>query len=190
MAESVHKSSDIPDFDTYPATPSDELADYKGGAGAAIERHSISRSSMARSSMGRSALEQRAADLGAAAGRIALIMRETKENVESLAQRGIYDRVNRLAEAARIRTESLRRRTGARMQEITHAAQDKAAELGQQAREKTAELGRQARANYYRARLKANQTVREYPVETALAAGAAGFLLGVALRIRRANRAH
>jgi ElaB/YqjD/DUF883 family membrane-anchored ribosome-binding protein len=180
MAESTHKSSDIPNFDTYPATPSDEVIDYKG----------VERSSLERPSIDRSSLEQRAAELGAAAGRIALIMRQTKENVESLAQRGIYDRVSRLAEAARIRTQSLRRRAGARVQEITHAAQDKAAELRQQAREKTAELGRQTRSNYYRVRLKANQTVREYPVETALAAGAVGFLLGAALRIRRASRAN
>jgi ElaB/YqjD/DUF883 family membrane-anchored ribosome-binding protein len=185
MAESVHKSSDIPNFDTYPATPSDELADYKGLARSSIERASIERPLIERTS-----LEQRAAELGAAAGRIALIMRETKENVENLAQHGIYDRVIRLAENARIRSESLRRRAGARVQELTHAVQGKAAELGQQAREKTTELGRQARSQYYRTRLKANQTVREHPVETALAAGAAGFLLGVALRIRRASRAH
>ena len=180
MAESVHKSSDIPNFDTYPATPSDELIEYKG-----LERPLIDRPSIERSS-----LEERAAELGAAAGRIALIMRQTKENVENMAQHGIYDRVSRLAENAKIRTESLRRRAGARVQELTHAAQDKAAELSQQAREKTTELGRQARSQYYRTRLKANQTVREYPVETALAAGAAGFLLGVALRIRRASDAH
>ncbi len=180
MAESVHKSTDIPNFDTYPASPSDELIDYKG-----LERASTSRASNEHTS-----LKQRAAELGAAAGRIALIMRETKENVENLAQRGIYDRARGLAETARIRSESLRRRAGARVQELTHAVQDKTAALGQQAREKTVELGRKAKSNYYRVRLKANQTVREYPVETALAAGAAGFLLGVALRIRRASRAH
>lgn len=185
MAESVHKSSDIPNFDTYPATPSDELADYKG-----VERASTGRSSTGRASMESTSLKQRAAELGAAAGRIALIMRETKENVENLAQHGIYDRARGLAENARIRSESLRRRAGVRVQELTHAVQDKAADLRDQAREKTTELGRQARSNYYRVRLKANQTVREYPVETALAAGAAGFLLGVALRIRRASRAH
>ena len=184
MAERVHKSSDIPNFDTYPATPSDELMDHKG-----LER-AIDRPSLERTSIDRSSLEQRAAELGAAAGKIALIMRETKENVENLAQLGIYDRMNRLAENARIRTEILRRRAGAQVQKLTHAAQHKAAELGHQAREKTTELGRQARSNYYRVRLKANQTVREHPVETALAAGAAGFLLGVALRIRRASRAH
>ena len=179
MAESVHKSSDIPNFDTYPATPSDEMADYKG----------VERASTGRSSLESSSLTQRAAELGAAAGRIALIMRETKENVENLAQHGIYDRVIGLAENARIRTESLRRRTGARVQELTHTVQDKAAELRDQAREKATELGRQARSGYYRVRIKANQTVREYPVETALAAGAVGFLLGVASRIRRASRA-
>jgi ElaB/YqjD/DUF883 family membrane-anchored ribosome-binding protein len=185
MAESVHKSSDIPNFDTYPATPSDEMADYKGVEGAATGRSSIERPAIESSS-----LKQRATELGAAAGRMALIMRETKENVENLAQHGIYDRVRGLAENARIRTESLRRRTGARVQELTRAVQDKAADLRHQARAKTTELGRQARTNYYRVRLKANQTVREHPVETALAAGAAGFLLGVALRIRRASRAH
>src|ERR1041385_4468645 len=190
MAESVHKSSDIPNFDTYPATPSDELTDYKGLARSSMERSSTERALPERASMERTSLEQRAAELGTAAGRIALIMRETKENVENLAQHGIYDRVGRLAETARIRSESLRRRAGARVQELTHAVQDKAAELGQQAREKTAELGRQDRSQYYRTRLKANQPAREYPVETALAAGAAGFLLGVALRIRRASRAN
>ena len=146
MAERVHKSSDIPNFDTYPATPSDELADFKG-----VERSSIDRSSIESSS-----LKQRAAELGAAAGKIALIMRETKETVENLAQHGIYDRVSRLGETARIRTESLRQRAGSRVQELTHAAQEKAAELKCQARKKTTELGWQARSNYNRIRLKAN----------------------------------
>ncbi len=170
MAESMPNSSDIPNFDTYPSTPPDRLLDTKSAE--------------------RSALEQRAAGLGAAAGRIALILRQTKENVENLAQHEIYDRVTNLAETAKARTEQMRRDAAARVQEIAHTAQDKAAELGHQAREKTAELGRQARYNYYQARLKAKQTVREYPVETALAAGAVGLLVGVALRIGRARRAY
>jgi ElaB/YqjD/DUF883 family membrane-anchored ribosome-binding protein len=170
MAESMHNSSDIPNFDTYPSTPPDRLLDTK--------------------SVGRSSLEERAAELGAAAGRIALILRQTKENVENLAQHGIYDRVTNLAENAMAKTEELRRTATARVQEIAHAAQDKASELGIQARDKSVELGRQARTNYYRARLRANQTVREYPVQTALAAGAAGLLVGIALRIGRARRAY
>lgn len=170
MAESIPNSSDIPNFDTYPSTPPDRLLDTK--------------------SVGRSSLEERAAELGAAAGRIALILRQTKENVENLAQHEIYDRVTNLAENAKARTEQMRRDASIRVQEIAHAAQDKAAELGNQAREKTVKLGRQAKNNYFRARLKANQTVREYPVETVLAAGAVGLLVGVALRIGRARRAY
>ena len=82
MAESMHNSSDIPNFDTYPSTPPDRLLDTK--------------------SVGRSSLEERAAELGAAAGRIALILRQTKENVENLAQHEIYDRVTNLAETAKV----------------------------------------------------------------------------------------
>jgi ElaB/YqjD/DUF883 family membrane-anchored ribosome-binding protein len=77
-----------------------------------------------------------------------------------------------------------------RVQELAHTAQGKAAELGTQAREKSVELGRLARTNYYRTRLRTQQTVREYPVQTALAAGAVGLLIGVALRIGRARRAY
>ena len=170
MAESMHSSSDIPNFDTYPPTPPDRLLDSKSAE--------------------RSALEQHATELGAAAGRIALIMRETKENLENLAQHSIYDRLIRLSENARIRSQRIRQVASLRAQELTYAAQDKAAELGRQTQEKAAELGRHARTNYYRARLKAKQTARDYPVETALAAGAVGFVVGVALRIGRANRAY
>jgi ElaB/YqjD/DUF883 family membrane-anchored ribosome-binding protein len=170
MAESVHKSSDVPNFDTYPSTPPEGMAD--------------------RTRVQRSSLEERAAELGAAAGRIAMLMRQTKDSLENLAQHRIYDRVTALAENARIRSENLRRTAGIRAKELTQKAQEKASELGYQAREKSVELGRQAKSNYYRARLRANQTVREYPVETALAAGALGFLVGVGLRIRRAKRAY
>lgn len=170
MAESMPNSSDVPNFDTYPSTPPDHLLDTR--------------------SAHRSSLEERAAELGAAAGRIALIMRHTKDSMENLAQHEIYDRVTDLTENVKARTKQMRRDASLRVQEIAHAAQDKAAELGNQAREKTVELGRQAKNNYFRARLKANQTVREYPVETALAAGAVGLLVGVALRIGRARRAY
>src|SRR6478672_1585842 len=135
MAESTHNSSDIPNFDTYPSTPPERLLDTRSAE--------------------RSSLEERAAELGAAAGRIALILRQTKENVENLAQHEIYGRVTNLTENVKARTERLRRDANTRVQELIHAAQDKAAELGTQAREKTAELGRQARINYFRARLKA-----------------------------------
>src|SRR3954462_10739539 len=96
MAEGMHNSSDIPDFDTYPSTPPtppDRLLDTKSAE--------------------RSSLEERAAELGAAAGRIALILRQTKENVENLAHHAIhhaiYDRVTQLTESVKVRTEQMRR---------------------------------------------------------------------------------
>lgn len=170
MAESAHNSSDIPNFDTYPAAPPDRLLDTRSAE--------------------RSSLEERAAELGAAAGRIALVLRQTKENMENLAHHEIYDRVTQLTESVKARTEQMRRDANARVQGLAHAAQDKATEIGHQAREKTTELGRQAKMNYFRARLKAKQTVKEHPVETALAVGVVGLLIGVALRIGRARRAY
>jgi hypothetical protein len=77
-----------------------------------------------------------------------------------------------------------------RAQRFTQVARDKTAELGRHAREKTADLGRQARSGYFRARLRARETAREYPVQVVLAAGVLGFIIGVGLRIRRANRAY
>jgi ElaB/YqjD/DUF883 family membrane-anchored ribosome-binding protein len=168
MAERMHSSSDVPNFDTYPSSP--PAYGQTGPHG-----------------MERSSLEQRAAELGAAAGKIAVMIRQTKESLENLTHYGISERVNQLAENASARAEYLRRLAGVRIQEFTHAAQDKAGELGRQARERTVELRRQARAGYFRARLRANQTMREYPVQTAAAAGVVGFLVGVGLRIRRAR---
>jgi ElaB/YqjD/DUF883 family membrane-anchored ribosome-binding protein len=169
MAESMHRSADVPNFDTYPSSPDDQ---------------------MGRAVVARSSLEQRAAELGTAAGKIAVIMRQTKEGVENLAHYGIYDRVSGFAENARARAEYLSRLAGARAQELAHAARAKTAELGRQAGETTADLARQAKSGYFRARLRVNQTVREYPVQTAVAAGVVGFLVGVGLRIRRAKRAN
>jgi ElaB/YqjD/DUF883 family membrane-anchored ribosome-binding protein len=179
MAESKHRSPDVPNFDTYPSSPPSDVSGRGGIGRPYIERLSE-----------RSLLEQRAIELGAAAGRIAVIIRQTQEGLESLARHRIYDRVSGLAENARARTEQIRHLAAAKAQQVTQAAGAKAGELGRQTREKTAELARQAKSGYHHVRLRANQTVRKYPVETALAAGAIGLLAGMALRIRRAKRAY
>ena len=66
--------------------------------------------------------------------------------------------------------------------------QARADELRQTATEKAADLRSQVRTGYYRTRLRANAVARDYPLQVVLAAGATGFLLGVGLRIWRANR--
>src|ERR1700681_2770471 len=112
-------------------------------------------------------------------------MRKKKKVWHPLTRHALYDRVTGLAENARLRTEHLRRLAGTRAQELTDAARAKTAELGRRAGERTADLARQAKSGYLRARNGANQTVREYPVQTAVAVGVVGFLVGVGLRIRR-----
>lgn len=175
MPESLHQSSDTPNFDTYPANPPEGQTSHAGVEHASAER---------------TALEQHAAELGAAAGKVVVMMRQTKENLENLTQHALYDRVSDLAESTIARAEHLRDLAEVRIQELTQFAQDRAAELSRQAREKTADMARQAKSGYDGARRRARQTVHDYPVHVAVAAGIIGFAIGMGLRIRRANRAY
>ena len=158
MIENMHRSSEAPDFDTYPASPS------------AVKRIDQLEGN------NRSPLEERAAELGAAAGKVVYMVRQARATVEGLNSHALLDRINELAENAVTRADHLRALAAHRTQEWTQAA-----------REKTAELSRQAKSGYERARHRANRLAREYPVHLALIAGATGFLLGMAFRIRRAR---
>jgi ElaB/YqjD/DUF883 family membrane-anchored ribosome-binding protein len=177
MPERLHKSSDVPNFDTYPATPSvSPPTPPVDESERLLEK-------------GKSPLEQRAADLGTAAGRVVSIFRQARTTVEKLPEQSA-ERISDLAGNARERVDHLRNAAAENAQHLAEATRDKAAELGRQVREQAINLGRQAKFGYYRARLRANQTVREYPVQVALTAGLIGFLIGIGLRIRRANRAY
>jgi len=171
MPERLHKSSDVPAFDTYPATPPVNESERL------LEK-------------GKSPLEQRAADLGTAAGKVVSIIRQARASVKNLPEHPVADRISNLAGSARERVDQLRSSALENAQHIAQAARDKAAEFGRQVKEKTVDLGRHTKLGYYRARLRANQTVREYPIHVALAAGLAGVLIGIGLRLRRANRAY
>jgi ElaB/YqjD/DUF883 family membrane-anchored ribosome-binding protein len=172
MPERLHSSADVPTYDTYPASPPVKESERL------LEEDT------------RSPLEQRAADLGTAAGKVVSMVRQARLTVEHLPEHPVFDRLSGLADNARARAEYLRSVAAERAQQLTQVARDKTAELGRQARERTADLGRQARSGYFRARIRARETAREYPVQVVLAAGVVGFLIGVALRIRRANRAY
>jgi hypothetical protein len=165
MVERAHRSADVPNFDTYPASPP------------AIGE-------------GPSSLEQRAAELGAAAGKVVSMVQQARTTAQNLSSLPVFDRIYILGDNARVRAERLRMVAAQHAQEWAKIASEKAAELGQRAQVRAAELGRQAKAGYSRAQVRAKHTMREYPVHVALAAGAVGFLAGVALRIRRAKRAY
>jgi ElaB/YqjD/DUF883 family membrane-anchored ribosome-binding protein len=178
MAERIRRiseSSDLESFSSY------------------LNERQTGRVGLERSSPERSSLEQRAAELGAAAGKIALIVRQTRERVGKLAHRPIKDRINdrisSIGESTRSRAERLRQVTADRAQEFARAARERTGELGRQAREQGEQVARQVKAGYLHVRRRADQTVHDYPVHTAAAAGVVGFLLGVGLRIRRAKRA-
>lgn len=172
MAERLHSSSDVPTYDMYPASPP------------------VNESERLLEEDTRSPLEQRAADLGTAAGKVVSMVRQARLTAERLPDHPVFDRLSGLADNARARAEHLRSVAAENAQRFADSAREKTYELGRQAREKTADLGRQARSGYFRARLRANQTAREYPVQVVLAAGLVGFLIGVGLRMRRANRAY
>jgi ElaB/YqjD/DUF883 family membrane-anchored ribosome-binding protein len=176
MAERIRRISESTDLESFSSYLNERQTGRVG-----LERSSSS------------SLEQRAAELGAAAGKIALIVRQTRERVGKLAHRPVKDRINdrisSIAESTRTRAERLRQVATERTQEFTRAARDRTAELSRQAREKGEQIARQVKAGYFHARRRAGQTVHDYPVHTAAAAGIAGFLLGVGLRIRRAKRA-
>jgi ElaB/YqjD/DUF883 family membrane-anchored ribosome-binding protein len=185
MAERLPRSSDVPSFDTYPASPPVSESET-------LENRLLAegRSRLLEEGRQPSSLEQRAADLGAAAGKVVSIVRRARVSVEHLPDHPVFNHLSGLAENARARAEYLGAKAGKRAQRLVQSAREKTSDLGRQARETTADLGRQARFGYYRARLRANQTAREYPVHVVVAAGVVGFLIGVGLRIRRANRAY
>jgi hypothetical protein len=71
--------------------------------------------------------------------------------------------------------------------EWSDAAASAAKELRHATAAKAMKVRSQARVKYYRARLRGNQAVREYPVQLVFAAGVAGFLTGVGLRMWRSK---
>jgi ElaB/YqjD/DUF883 family membrane-anchored ribosome-binding protein len=159
MAETPHRTADVPDFTGYPSERPlpERVAGRDGGA----------------------ALEEKARQVGAALGSAVVTLREARHALQqagSNAREVAGMRVNELAEAVKNKTR-----------EWGEAATSRAGELRQATVEKAQDIRSQVKTGYYRTRLGANRLVREYPLHLVLAAGAVGFLLGVGLRIWRSN---
>ncbi len=173
MANRAHSSSDLPNFDTYPASPPVERIDLVQEQG-----------------QGHSTLEQRAAELGAAAGKVVHMVRRVRASSKNLPNHPALDRLGGLAEETRARAEHLRTVAAERARQFVQTARGKGAEIAYRARQESRKLRLQARSNYHYTRRRAGEYAHENPVHVALAAGAAGFLIGVGLRIWRSNRAN
>lgn len=172
MAERLHRSAGVANFDTYPAEPLLPSA----------QRES------------ETALEHRARQVGAALGKTVASVRKAQDKVRNIAS-STTDTGANLTETAK----SKAREAVARISDLADSAKSKAQEWGEAAvsqadqlrqttQRKAAELGSQVKTGYYRARIRANQVTRDYPLHVVLSAGILGFLLGAGLRIWRANR--
>lgn len=111
--------------------------------------------------------EHRAAQVGTIAGKLVAIFQRARRQWHQ------FDPRQAAGEAA----ETLRRETTVRSEEWRQAA-----------KRRSAELRRQAKAGYERTRARAEQIGRDYPVHVVLVAAAAGFVLGVGLRVWRSRR--
>ena len=173
MAERLHRSSRVPNF-TKPSDPEHLLPQHN-----------------------RTALEERASQVGSVVGKVVVMLRRTQNTLKDVPNipSNAANRINNLADAARMKAQDAANRISdladaakARTQELGEVAASRVDELRQAAVDKANELGSQVRTGYYRARLRANAVVRDYPLHVVLAVGAAGFLLGLGLRIWRASR--
>jgi hypothetical protein len=157
MTETLYKSSDVPDFDTYPSQHTDHLLKSP-------------------------ALVQRAQQIGSALGKTVKNLRSVRSRFQELA--------GQTAQTAVARVNDLAETIKAKAEDASQAAMTRASELGDAITEKAGQLGGKAKLQYFRARRRANQISRNYPVHTLVAAGVVGVLIGVGIRLWRANRAY
>jgi ElaB/YqjD/DUF883 family membrane-anchored ribosome-binding protein len=125
-----------------------------------------------------SALEHTAAQAGSAIGRAAAAVRNIQERLTEGGE-----------ESPAQKFKVITGRGRARAQELTQTATARAQEWTQLVRERGLELKDRALERWRQAREQARRVADERPIHVALGAGAVGFLVGVALRIRRAHHA-
>jgi ElaB/YqjD/DUF883 family membrane-anchored ribosome-binding protein len=123
-------------------------------------------------------LESLARQAGTIAGEAVALVRQVRHALGDREGGGAVGRIRDLRASATDRVQELRR-----------AAEGRAREWRRVAQEKAGNLREQARSRYEQARARAEQAGRDHPLQMVVAAGAAGFLLGAALRRRKAHRA-
>lgn len=160
MSEARYSSSDVPNFDTYPSASSQS-----------VEFDSVPRSE----------LEIRAARVGAALGRLVLLLRRKQE----VAQQ----KLNVMAEDATATLNQTADTAKARASEAGEVAGKKAQEIWNEVGRQTDQFRDRATLNLKRAQVRAKEIQRDNPERVAMGAGAVGVALGIGLRIWRANRA-
>lgn len=159
MPEPKYSSSDVPEFSTYPA-PDRELPEH--GTESEDPYESYGHSQYGRYIRGQSTLDESARKIGWAIGRII----GTVEEIADRARERFSDAQEHIQE------------------QISDAPDEARRQLGDASNNAQRTL-RKLRYNAVRLRHRA---VKDYPVQTILAAGVAGVLVGAGLRAWRENR--
>ena len=168
MAKSLHRSSDVASFDTYPADPAEPGLAQDPDRLLPEEAES-------------SSLEQYGSQLGSAAGQAVLAFRRAQQRVKDLAR----EKKASVTEIASARVDQVRDQTATLRQETARRGEEWRRALS----ERAGEWRRQARNGIYRARLRAREIQNDRPLQVVAGAALAGLVIGAVLRIWRANRA-
>jgi hypothetical protein len=146
---------------------------------------------------GHAVLEERARQIGNSMGRAVVALREVRDKLHRLSGQTRDITAERMAvlksQAGQTRARvadmagDMARNLKDKRRQWSEAAATAASELRHASAAKVTEVRSQARLKYYRARLRGHQAVREYPLHLVFAAGVAGFLVGVGLRMWRSK---
>jgi ElaB/YqjD/DUF883 family membrane-anchored ribosome-binding protein len=129
----------------------------------------------------RSELEKRAAQVGTLTGQLIARLRDIRRRIQEPGQSGSHP-LSQLRATARSKAQ-------ARIDDFRRQAKAQAEKWRQAALDRTTEFSRKARTRFEQTRTRANEIAHDHPLHVVLAAGVAGFLLGLFLRARRSSRA-
>lgn len=161
MTEALYKSSDVPNFDAYPL----DQPQYPPESG---------------SSEG-SVLIHRAEQIGTALGSAVSNLRKARKRLQELG--------DQTAQTAVIHMSELAGAAKTKAHEFGQEVKMKASEFSDVVADKARQMGERTKHGYFRARQRANDISRDYPIQTLVAVGLVAVLVGTGIRVWRANRA-
>jgi ElaB/YqjD/DUF883 family membrane-anchored ribosome-binding protein len=135
---------------------------------------------------GQAALEARARQVGNTLGRAVVALRETRDRLQDIAGHTREIATERVT-TLKTQAEQTRARFGDMAGDVAKGITSKSRQWSEAATSAASALRSKARTKYYRARVRGNQMVREYPLQLVFAAGVAGFIAGVGLRMWRSK---
>jgi ElaB/YqjD/DUF883 family membrane-anchored ribosome-binding protein len=194
MADRAYSSSDVPRYDTYPASPFRGPETPPGTPG---ENYQLPQEP---ERPGSAALNRRAEQIGSALGKTVSQVKRTarsagdvRDRVVDISRRaghqpgepGLMDRAKDAASQAQQRVNDLAEQASNRAGELKENISGRIEEMSNDIQPRIEQARRDARMKFYEVRGRGRRLIFEHPVETVLATGALGFILGALLRVGR-----